>query len=232
MTDMTNPRGAEVAEALRDFDSPTVSNAIERFKVRDPVTGYASMELRCQFPDLNPMVGYAVTCRADTTSPGDSRLMRLDDLLDAVRDAPKPAIVVIEHVGKDRSRSCFVGDMFCTALQKLGVVGVVTDGGARDGSGIRRRAPGFHLFSPGWVVSHGHGVFLDFGLPASICGLTIEAGDLLHGDASGLLTVPLEIVHSVRDAAESVLRDEGGFFDWANGDGFACEELKRRIGRR
>ena len=64
---------AEVMEALGRIDSPTVANAIEHFKVRDRVAGFASLEARCQFPDLAPMVGYAVTCIADSTAAGDSR---------------------------------------------------------------------------------------------------------------------------------------------------------------
>ena len=37
----------EVIEALSQFDSATVSNAIEAFNTRDRTEGYASMELRC-----------------------------------------------------------------------------------------------------------------------------------------------------------------------------------------
>lgn len=221
----------EVLEALRQFDGPTISNAIEHFKMRDPVTGYASMELRCQFPELKPMVGYAVTCTADTTTLGDNRPMKFDNLLDAVQAAPKPAVVVIKYVGSDRFRSAFLGDMSCTALQKLGVVGAVTDGGNRDRSGIRRRAPGFQIFSPGWVVSHGYGVYIDFCLPVSICGLTIESGDLLHGDESGLLTIPHDVAESVLEQARLIRDAEKEFFDFLGSSTFTYEELKHRIGR-
>ena len=78
-------------KALAEIDSATISNAIEPFKVRDPLTGYASLELRCQYPDLKPMVGYAVTCVKDTTTAGDQRPMRMDELIDVIEAAPKPA---------------------------------------------------------------------------------------------------------------------------------------------
>ena len=48
---MSHPVSPAVLEALRGFDSPTVSNAIEAFGVRDLTEGYASMELRCQLPE-------------------------------------------------------------------------------------------------------------------------------------------------------------------------------------
>jgi regulator of RNase E activity RraA len=223
------PISPEILDALRQIDSPTVSNAIEHFKFRDPAAGYATMELRCQFPELNPMVGYAVTCTADTTTPGDTRPARFADVLDAVVAAPKPAVLVIKHAGPDRLRSCFVGDMSCTALWRLGAVGVVTDGGNRDRSGIHQRAPELQLFSPGWVVSHGYGAFIDINVTVSICGLTIRPGDLLHGDESGLLTIPLDIVEPVLKQAEAMRDAEAEFFDFLLGDAFDYEELKRRV---
>jgi regulator of RNase E activity RraA len=220
---------AEIIEALRKVDSPTVSNAIEAFKVRDATAGYASMELRCHFPEQEPMVGYAVTCSADSTSPAPARPNRICELLDAIHAAPKPAVVVIQHVGPDRLRSCFVGDMLCSSFQKLGVVGVVTDGGVRDLSGVQRRAPGFQVFSPGVVVSHGVPAFLEIGITVSICGLTIQPGDLLHGNESGLLTVPLEIAASVVEQARIVLDNEQSFSDLLGSDLFSIDALKRRL---
>ena len=74
------------------------------------------------------MVGYAVACTADTTSAGESRPMRFSELLEVVRDAPRPAVVVVQHVGADRLKSCYFGDMSASGLHRVGVVGVVTDG--------------------------------------------------------------------------------------------------------
>ena len=52
---MSESLSSNALESLGQIDSATVANAIEHFEVRDPVTGYASMELRCQFTDLKPM---------------------------------------------------------------------------------------------------------------------------------------------------------------------------------
>ena len=227
----TQPLRRQLLEALREMDGPTISNAIEHFRVRDPTTGYASLELRCQFLDLKPMVGYAVTCTEDTTTAGDKRPMQLDRVLDAILAAPKPAVLVVQYMGSDRLRSCVAGDVFCTALQKLGVVGLVTDMGNRDISGIRQRAPGFQIFSPGWVVSHGHGVYMDVNVTVSICGLTIRPGDLLHGDENGLLSVPVEIVEPALAHAKEIREAEKAFFDFLHSSSYSYEGLKVRIGR-
>ena len=229
---MTNPQlSAKTLDALRQIDSATIANAIEHFKVRDPVTGYASLELRCQFPDHKPMVGYAVTATQDTTSAGDNRPMRLHDVLDMVHAAPKPAILAVQYTGSDRLRSCLAGDMFCSALQKLGAVGLMTDQGSRDFRGIQQRAPGFQLFCPGAVVSHGYGVYTNVDVTVSICGLTIQPGDLLHGDENGVVSIPLDIADEVVEQARRVLAIETSYFDFLASDGFSYEGLKQRMGR-
>ena len=67
MTDLLRP---ELLELLRQIDTPTLSNAIEGFKVRDRTEGYLGSEIRCLFPDLGTMLGYAFTLEADSTTPG------------------------------------------------------------------------------------------------------------------------------------------------------------------
>ncbi len=216
-------------DALQQFDSPTISNTIEHFEVRDRVTGYANMELKCQFPEQKPMVGYAVTCTADTIPAGCKQPMRLDKVLDIVNDAPNPSILVVQFVGPDRKKSCLAGDMFCAALQKLGAVGIVTDMGNRDLRQIKKRTPQFQVFCPGTVVSHGHGYYLDFNVTVSICGMTIRPGELLHGDENGLVSIPLDIGEAVAARAASTRQAEDEYFDFLENN-FSFEELKKRLG--
>ncbi|MBI2195266.1 MAG: RraA family protein [Planctomycetes bacterium] len=228
MSDSLSSRA--VLEGFRAVDSATVSNAIEAFQVRDRTQGYASLDLRCLTPELPPLVGYAVTCRADSTTPGPRRPNRLNDLLDALVRAPKPAVIVVQAVGPDRLRSCLVGDMISAAYQKLGASGVVTDGGIRDLAGIRRRAPGFHVFAPGMVVSHGNAAILEANVPVSVCGLDVRPGDLLHGDANGLVLVPASLAAAVLDRARKTLDEENQFFDFLGGPAYSFEGLKRLLG--
>ena len=224
------PLSPAVLEALRQFDSPTVANAIEHFKVRDRVNGYASLELHCQFPDRRSMLGYAVTCTADTSMPGDTRRSGLYRVWDAVAASPKPVVLVIQHSGHDRLRSCVAGDMVATALQKLGAIGLVTDTAVRDLAGIRNRTQDFQVFCAGLVVAHGHTAFLDVNIPVSICGLPVKPGDLLHGDESGLLSVPLEIADRLAERAQAVRDTEKSFFDFLQSSAYTFDELRQRMG--
>jgi regulator of RNase E activity RraA len=224
------PLPPRVIEGLRGADTPTVSNAIEAFNVRDRTEGYSSMELRCQFPDLGPMVGYAVTCTQDSTTPGLREKTRTNEFLDVLAAAPKPTVVVIQDVGTDPSRSCFAGDMIIAAYQKLGATGLVTDGGIRDVTGIRRQAPGFQVFAPGAVASHGSSAKIDIGVPVSVGGLSIGPGDLLHGDESGLVKVPLDIAEAVVEQGELVKAAEAELFEFLRGRTPSLEEIKAKIG--
>jgi 4-hydroxy-4-methyl-2-oxoglutarate aldolase len=42
----------EQLSALRRIDSPTISNAIETFKLRPHVAGYVGYDIHCIFPEL------------------------------------------------------------------------------------------------------------------------------------------------------------------------------------
>ena len=227
---MNQAESPQLIESLGQFDSATVANAIEHFEVRDPTMGYANNELICQMPEIgSPMVGYAITATADTTTPGDTRASRIDDLVEAIDAAPKPSVLVVQHVGHDRKRCCLFGDMFCTIASKLGCVGFVTDANGRDRSAICQRTPDFHIFSTGWVVSHGYGVYIDFDVTVSVCGLTVSPGDLLHGDESGLVSVPIDIAADVVKRSGAVRAEEADYFDFLESDCFNMETLKRRI---
>ena len=221
----------EQIEALRKIDSPTVSNAIiDAFKVRDPTDGYASLDLRCMFPDLGPMVGYAVTCTADSTTPGGTPPRNLLSLYEAVAAAPKPAVVVIQDIGVNRLKSLHAGDMMMTMFQRLGAVGLVTDGGVRDLARARRNAPGFQVYARGTVVSDGTLHVVEVGITVAVCGLVIRPGDLLHGDESGLLTVPIEIAHLIPEQAERIQQQESEWVSFVKSEVFSLEEAIRSYG--
>jgi len=222
----------ELIESLSRIDSPTVSNAIEFFKVRDPTTGFASMELKCQYPDLKPMVGYALTCTVDSTTP----LPRGDNvrhaLFEAIQAAPNPVALVLQDIGPQRLRSCHAGDYLSTIFQNLGAVGLVTDGGVRDISGIAERAQGFQVFAPGTVVSHGVPRFVEIGVTVNICGMTVQPGDLLHGDDNGLLVVPAEIADKIAEQAHQVWERESKVINYVKSDAFTLEGLKELESRK
>ncbi len=63
------------------------------------------------------MMGYAVTCTADSTTEGRRDERGLMPLWEAVEAAPKPAVIVIKDIGPERRRSCHMGEVMATTAQ-------------------------------------------------------------------------------------------------------------------
>ncbi len=216
----------EQLDALRQIDSPTVSNAIEQFGVRPRVEGFAGWELRCAFPELGSMVGYAVTCTADTTTESRGGARGLLPLWEAVEAAPKPVVVVIKDIGPERGRSCHMGEVMATTAKALGAVGCISDGGLRDVVEVRALG-GFQYFCPGFVVSHGNPVICEVNVPVALDGLAVRPGDLLHGDVNGVLVIPLDVADRVAEQAQGVRAAERLVLDFVRSPGLTVEKLRQ-----
>jgi regulator of RNase E activity RraA len=203
-----------------------VSNAIEQFDVRPRMAGFASWELRCAFPELGTLLGYAVTCTADSTTESrrdDRGLLRL---WEAVEAAPKPAAIVIKDIGPERSRSCHMGEVMATTAKALGAVGCVSDGGLRDVVEVRALG-GFQYFCPGFVVSHGNPVICEVNVPVTVEGLRVEPADLLHGDVNGVLVIPGAIADRVAEQAQRVRSAERDVLEFVRKPGLTVEKLRK-----
>jgi len=215
----------EILFRLAELDSPTVSNAVERFRVRPRVEGYCGFDVRAVFPELGTTVGYAVTCTADSTTEDRPNPEGLFPLWEAIEKTPKPSVLVIKDIGTDRTRSCHLGEVMATTAKALGALACVSDGGLRDIEEIGRLG-GFQLFCPGFVVSHGNPVICEVGVEVEISGLRIRPGDLLHGDRNGLLKIPDEIVDLVPDEAERVREEERRILDYVKSADFTLQGLR------
>lgn len=192
----------EELDALRRIDSPTIANAIETFEIRPRVSGYVGYDIRCIFPDLPPMVGYAITCTVDSTTEGREGI-GFNVLYDLLATVPKPAVVVMQDVGADRLHSCHAGEMMSTRMKGLGAVGILTDGGLRDVREVGALG-GFQYFCAGLVVSHGNPICVSVGDDVTISGMRVRSGDLLHGDANGVVHIPDACASEVAEAAHRI----------------------------
>ena len=106
-------------------------------------------------------------------------------------------------------------------------------GGARDLDQVRRLK--FPCFSNGVICSHGWAHFVDVNVPVRVGGVTISPGDLLHGDANGVTTIPIEIASAVAHACEEYMAAEQVVMDYCQSAevsvaGFA--EARAECGRR
>ena len=217
----------EDLEALRQFDTCMVSNAIETFDARLRNTGFTDGSIRCMFTDGNapPMVGYAATARLRSGDPpiAGGRFRDRADFWNSILEIPAPRILVLQDMDQTPGRGAFVGDMHAAILKALGCVGHLTNGAVRELPAVR--AMGVQLFAGSVAVSHAYAHIFDLGAAVKVGGLEVHPGDLLHGDRHGVLTVPMEIATKIPDVAARLQQVEKTVIDFCQSSAFSVAKL-------
>ncbi|MBL7646191.1 MAG: RraA family protein [Candidatus Hydrogenedentes bacterium] len=215
-------------EKLLSVDSPTISNAIERFKLRSRREGYMGPGIRCRFPDLGRVVGFATTCTIvefDEAFPPDP--VERFRWLESIAQSPKPAICVVADHCHRKGWSSHWGEIVGTQVQTLGASVIITDGAVRDLEALH--AMRMKVWSEHVVVSHG---YIDVGqanIPVQVGGLWVHPGDLLHADCNGVVSIPKEILADLPSMIDEVLSNEAETLEHLRCHGYDLEAHRRRI---
>jgi regulator of RNase E activity RraA len=225
MSKSNAPLSLEELDRLRRYDACTLSNAIERLKIRPRNEGFIHGAVTCRFPQLPPVMGYAVTARMrSSVMPITGRCYYGHaDLWRYVASRDGPRILVIQDADHSPGVGALFGEAYARISRALGCVACVTNGAIRDVPGIE--ALGFQLFAGGVSVSHAYAHVVEFGAPVEIGSLQISSGDLLHGDLHGVLQVPIEAARDLPGLAEQVLRDDRELFDLTEKKDFSVDML-------
>jgi regulator of RNase E activity RraA len=210
--------------ALRSINSPTIANAIETFKVRSRSDGFMDPSIRCIFPELGAVAGYAVTAKIAAREPSDAAL-RPWELWSLVEASPKPALLVLEDLDYPHPVGSFWGEVNGSIYKGLGCAGTITNGGVRDLDEVR--ATGFHFFASCVLVSHAYIHVVEVGQPVTIGGLTVRTGDLLHGDQHGVISIPHEIARDIPKAAVQIEAFERRIIDFARSSECSVDGLRK-----
>jgi regulator of RNase E activity RraA len=107
-------------------------------------------------------------------------------------------VIVIEARGETGSAT--LGDILALRAKVRGAAGVVTDGGVRDFDAVA--ATGLPVFSKGphpAVLGRRH-VPWDTDVAVACGGATVLPGDIVVGDADGVVVVPPHLAEEVADA--------------------------------
>ena len=117
----------------------------------------------------------------------------------------------------DPSVAAVFGEVMCATYQAFGAVGLVTNGGGRDIDQVRETR--FPIFTGSTICSHAYCHLLHVGLPVRVGGLTVNQGDLLHGDVNGVTSIPVEIAAEVADLGKEFVATEAIIMDYIKGPG-------------
>ena len=108
-------------------------------------------------------------------------------------------VLVIEARGERGTGT--VGDILALRAQVRGAAGIITDGGVRDLVAVTALdILTYHAGSHPAVLGRKH-VPWDTGLTVACGGTTVQPGDVIVGDADGLIVIPPKLVEEVVDAA-------------------------------
>jgi regulator of RNase E activity RraA len=199
---------------LRKYDTPTVCNVIEIFKIRSHAEGFMDGRIRACYPEMPPMVGYASTATFRSAAPPRSGdvYASLDEQVKRFAELPQPVVVVFQDLD-DPPVSATFGEVMATTYKAFGAQGLITSGAGRDFEQVR--PIGLPCFCDGFICSHGYAHTLQTHLPVHVGGITIFPGDLLHGDANGVTTIPHEIASEVAHACEEFVAAEHVVINYA-----------------
>ena len=228
MPTVSEPLSQQELNALRQITTPTVANAIETFDMRPRNEGFADASIRCILPELGAMAGYAVTAKIAARERPQGAL-RPWEMWEAMAKVPKPYVVVIEDLDYPTPIGSYWGEVNGSIYQGLGAAGVVTNGGVRDLPEVR--ATGFHFFASCVLVSHAYVHLVEVGGPVTVGGLTVQPGDLLHGDEHGVISIPHEIARELPKAAAEVEARERGIIEYARSPEVSAEGLRKLFER-
>lgn len=198
---------------LTQYDTPTICNTIELYEIRPRNQGYMDGRIRACFPEMSPIAGFAATAtmRCDAPRRSGDVYSSLDEQVAHFGELPGTPIVVYQDLDDPAVAATF-GEIMCSTYKAFGAAGLITSGAARDLDQVRRI--GFPAFSNGAICSHGYSHTVDLHRPVRVGGITIHPGDLLHADANGVTTIPLEIAAEIADAAAEYCAAEAIVLDY------------------
>jgi regulator of RNase E activity RraA len=167
----------EVVAAFHAFDTPAISDMMNRLYTMKP-TIQALTD-----PNIK-LIGPACTVKV---YPGDNLMVH------KCLDILQPGDVVVVDTSAS-TMTAVLGDLISTKARHRGAAGFLVDGLIRDLPGIRALGD-FPVFGQGVTpigpLHRGPG---EINYPIAAGGIVVQPGDLIVGDANGVVVVPLDIV--------------------------------------
>jgi regulator of RNase E activity RraA len=170
----------ETVAAFHAFDTPAISDMMNRLYTMKP-TIQALTD-----PNIK-LIGPACTVKV---YPGDNLMVH------KCLDILKPGDVVVVDTSAS-TMTAVLGDLISTKARHRGAAGFLVDGLIRDLPGIRALGD-FPVFGQGVTpigpLHRGPG---EINYPIAAGGIVVQPGDLIVGDANGVVVVPQDIVEDL-----------------------------------
>lgn len=117
----------------------------------------------------------------------------------AVEECPPGHVLVIDTGGCVRSAAA--GDLMALRMRQRSVAGVVTDGGFRDTPAVRDTGLPAYQRQPAPPATPIAMHPVELNGPVGCAGVAIYPGDIMVGDAEGVVAIPRHLVDEIADEA-------------------------------
>ena len=218
-------------DALAQFDTPTICNALELIDPTYRNQGFTTEPLQCIYPTLAPIVGYARTgtmraVQGPRVSAEEQKEIRIN-WYKYVDEGLKPSIIILQDLDGARAGiGAFWGEVNTHVHRGLGAKGVVTNGSIRD---IPMNASNFQLLAGSVMPSHAHVHIVGIGVPVTVAGMAVQPNDLSHADQHGAVVIPLAAAEKINAAVELIAKKEAVIISAAKASNFSWEILRDAI---
>ena len=210
---MIIPSDPNVARAAR-LDTATLSDALDKLGING------------QCYRIKPRgSGFRMAGRAWTLlyGPAGNPAGTVGDYID---DVPPGSVIVLDNGGRDNATVW--GDILTEIAHRRGIAGTVIDGICRDVALCLEL--GYQVFSRDhWMRTGKDRVQVEAtGVPVNIGDARVAPGDILRGDADGVVVIPAAFEQQVLDAAEAVEAAESRIREAVRG-GMRLDEARKQF---
>ena len=203
-------------EQLRAFDTPTITNVVATYPEHPLCLGlynpwtenwYTDQTIKCMYPEMKPVCGFAVTAVFSLPDPGFKRLTFMD-VIDALDASPKPTVFVYQQKFPPElaGKVGLSGGNMTTAMKAIGCVGAVSNGPSRDINEIRDME--FQYLLSGVTAGHGGMEVQSVNVPVSVGGMDVAPGEIIHMDENGAVKFPADRIEAVLENARKLVEEE------------------------
>ena len=207
---------AQMLEELKQFDTPSITNVVATYPGNPLCLGlynpwsenwYTDQTIRCMYPELGRLAGYAVTCVYGLPDPGYTRLS-FADVIDALEASPKPTILVLQQKFPPAiaGKVGLAGGNMVSAMKAVGCVGLISNGPSRDLDEVRPL--GFQYMLTGVTAGHGAMAVQAINVPVSVGGMDVAPGEIIHMDENGAVKFPAARLADVLRNARALQQEE------------------------
>lgn len=181
---------------------------VERFRgisttvIGDAMQRTAALPSRIRACNDVPLLGTAYTVRVPE---GDNVMLYY-----ALDNAEPGDVIVVAGGGFTERALC--GEIMVRFAASRGIAGLVVDGAIRDAAELRDLDIPVHAVasSPNGPYKNGPGTVNE---PVSLGSRVVHPGDLIVGDATGVVSIPVSEAEAVADECEAIVKKEEAMLD-------------------